>query len=107
MIKTKNSYTTGAVAIAKELAPGVSWTLREIRIHLSAAGTAGNLTVTLDSGAGAAYDLVILTQDMSLITNLLWQPTQPIKFTASDSIYIAWPNASVRTYGLEVIYDEN
>jgi hypothetical protein len=95
---------TGAAAIASTLAPGEYWRLEEIRVHLSAAGGAGNLTAKIDSGAGAAYDVVILTQDMAAVTDLVWTPDRPMDFTDTDELDIAWANASTRTYGLEIVY---
>lgn len=95
---------TGAVAIASTLAPARAWQLEEIRVHLSAAGGAGNLTAIMDAGAGAAYDLNIVTQDMTSVINLIWQPSRPMVFDAGDEIDFAYANANGRTYGLEVKY---
>ena len=100
----KVDRATGAVAIATTIAPGAKWALREIRVHLSDAGGAGNLTATMDSGTALAYDSVVLTQDMTSVTDLEWQPDFPMIFDADDEIDIAWANGSSRTYGLEVIY---
>jgi hypothetical protein len=93
---------TAALAINESIEPDKFGQLHEVRLHLSAAGGAGNLTVTLDANAGAAYDTVLLTQDMTLVTDLLWQPTLPIPYDKGDKIAIAWANGSSRTYGLEV-----
>ena len=95
---------TAAVAINESIDPGKTGQLHELRIHLNAAGGAGNLTVTLDANAGAAYDAVLLTQDMTLVTDLLWQPEQPVYFDKGDKIVVAWANAGTKTYGLEVKY---
>ena len=91
---------TGNAAISKTITPGVPFALESILLHLSAAGGAANLTVTLDSGDGAAYDTVLLTQDMTLVTDLLWQPDRPIELESGDKIVIAWANGAGRTYGL-------
>ena len=96
---------TGVVAIANTLAPGVPFRLREVRVHLSAAGGAGDLTATVDAGAGAAYDLQIIKQDMTAVTDLVWQPSLPMQFEATDEIDFAWANAGGKTYGLTIIYD--
>ena len=92
---------TGAVALSDTINPDKAFQLEEVRIHLSAAGGAGNLTVKLDANAGAAYDAVLLTQDMTLVTDLLWQPEKPIPCDKGDKIVIAWDNTNGRTYGLE------
>jgi len=104
MANTRSHRATGAAAISSTLAPGQAWQLEEIRVHLSAAGGAGNLTCTLDHGIGAAYDLVILTKDMTTVVDYIWQPTRPMEFDAGTELDIAWANANTRTYGLEIIW---
>jgi hypothetical protein len=96
---------TGAVALAAKLAPGYAFRLHEVRIHLSAAGGAGNFTATMDAGAGAAYDTVLKTQDMTSISDFHWQPTWPLLFAATDEVDFAWANAGTKTYGIEIIYE--
>ena len=80
-------------------------TLIVMRCHLSAAGGAGNLTVTLDSIFGAAYNCVLLTQDMTAVTDLVWSPDKDSGALAvGDKLVIEWANAGAKTYGLEVIW---
>jgi len=100
----KVDRTTGTSTLSTTLAPGQKWALREIRIHLSAAGGAANFTATMDSGTNAAYDSVVLSQDMTSVTDLEWQPDFPMTFDDGDELDFAWANGSGRTYGLEVIY---
>jgi hypothetical protein len=95
---------TGAAAIAKTIAPGRPWELESIRVHLSAAGGAGNLTAIIDNGVGAAYDHNLLTQDMTAVTDLTWSPDTPMLFSEDDELDIAWANAGTKTYGLEIVY---
>ena len=104
MANTRFHRATGGVAIASTLAPGVAGQLESIRIHLSAAGAAGDLTATLDHGTGAAYDTVLLTQDMTAVTDYVWHTERPMEFDADTELDFAWANASTRTYGLEVIW---
>jgi hypothetical protein len=96
---------TGALAIATTLAPAQSFRLKEVRIHLSAVGGAGNFTATVDAVNGAAYDLNIITQDMTAVVDYIWQPDTPLQFEAGDEIDFAWANANGRTYGLTVVYE--
>lgn len=96
------SRATGSAAINETVNPGKAGQLHEFRIHLSAAGGAGDLTITLDANAGAAYDVVLLTEDMTTLTDLVWQPDLPLQFDSGDKFVIAWANASTRTYGLEL-----
>lgn len=94
---------TGPAAIATALTPVTAFQLEEIRLHLDAGGAAGDLTVTLDSAAGATYDTVFLTQAMLGITDLVWQPTRPYIFSAGDVINVAYA-ANVADYGLEIYF---
>lgn len=91
---------TGNGAISDTVSPSGPFALESVSLHLSGAGGAGNLTVTLDADAGAAYDVVLLTQDMTAVTDLVWQPERPIEFGKDDKIVIAWANGAGRTYGL-------
>lgn len=93
---------TGTAAIAKTIAPGRAFQLLEVRVHLSAAGGAGNFTINHDSGNGSAYDVNIATQDMTAVTDYIFQPDIPMHFDSGDEIDIAWANAGGKTYGLEV-----
>jgi len=95
------SNFTGAAAIAVALdIPGGHYELRSITAHFSADPGVENLTVTLDANAGAVYDMNLLTQAMSGVTDLLWQPG--VILEAGDQIEIAMTNAGARTYGIQV-----
>jgi hypothetical protein len=96
---------TGAAAISTTLAPWRAFQILEARIKLSAAGGAGDFTATLDANAGAAYDLNIITQDMTTVQHYVFQPTRPMAFEANDEIDFAWANAGGKTYGLTIIYE--
>ena len=93
---------TGGAAIATTVAPSGAWRLDMVKIHLDAAGGAGDLTITMDAIAGATYDTVLYTQDMTAVVDLVWIPDNALLFTAQDEIDIAWANAGGKTYGLEV-----
>ena len=93
---------TGAAAISTTVSPGRAFALESVAVHLSAAGGAGNLTVTVDANAGAAYDVVLKTIDMTSITDWVWQPERPIELASGDKVVIAWANAGEKTYGLTV-----
>lgn len=101
----KHDHATGSAAISYSLAPTNTEQILEVRIHLSAAGGAGNLTITHNSALGAAYDVNLLTQDMTAVQDLVWNPDGDFhELAPGDSFDIAWANANTRTYGLEVIY---
>jgi hypothetical protein len=96
---------TGAAALSSTLAPGRAFQLLEVRIHLSAVVASGNFTATVDANAGAAYELNIITQDMTSIVNYIFQPDFPMIFDYGDEIDFAWTNAGTKTYGLEVKFN--
>ncbi len=105
--KRRKEYYTDNGAIDELFSPETEWMLFEIRLHLSAVGGAGDLIVKIESDTSTAaeeYDVVLLTQDMTAITDLHWQPAMPIHLEPNDTIGITWANASSRVYGIEVVY---
>lgn len=98
--------TTGAAAVSKTITFTKAAKLKEVRVHLSAAGAAGDLTITMDSSLGAAYDTVLLTQDMTSVVNYQWRPDSDLFLQSGDAIVTAWANASTRTYGIEFIFED-
>lgn len=106
--RLKFQKATGAVAVATTLAPNRTFRLMEVRIHLSGVANAENLTIKLDSAAGAAYDVTLKTQAMSGLTDFVWRASDgdPIMFTKGDEIDIAFANTATDTYGLEIVYQE-
>ena len=95
---------TTDVAVDRNIAPGRAWQLESIRMHLSVGGAATNLTVTVDAGAGAAYDVVLVTQDMNGVTDYFYKPDFPIPFGPSDEINIAYANGGGAVIGTEVYF---
>lgn len=104
VIPTTHRATNSTGAINSTLTPSSAFQLLEVRLHLSDVGGAGNFTMTLDSGTNAAYDVVIVTQDMTSVKDYVFQPDFPMHFDNGDALVFAFPNASNRTYGLEVKY---
>lgn len=101
----KTKRDSGAAAIAITVSPGEPWELEKIKVHLSAAGAAGNLTVTEDSAHGSAYDTVLFSQAMVGETDVsyAWSPTE--KFTnKNDKVVIAYTNTGTVTWGVKVTY---
>lgn len=94
----------GIEPVAYTFAPDTGVQLEEVRLHLSAAGGAGDFTVTLQSHAGDEYNLVLNTQDMASATDEHYQPTRPVFVGDGDSILCEWANANDKTWGLEIVY---
>lgn len=106
-IKTYITRATGAAAIALSVGTpetGKNFVLKEVRVSLSAVGASGNLTITINNVAGAVYDHVLLTQDMTSIQYLRFVPAyESIALNVGDTIDIAWANSGTKTYGVEVM----
>jgi hypothetical protein len=98
-------YATGAVALDSTLAPGHSFKIVAVRIHLSSAAGSENFTMTLDSGLGAAYDCEFYAKDLNGLTSWAIPLTElPEYIWTGDEVDFAWANTGTVTYGLEVIY---
>ncbi len=96
--------TAGALSVSYTKTSGGK-RIEEIRIHLSAAATTSeNLVIYIDSGVGAAYDIVLLTQDMSGIQDLIYVPDTPqLLVHSEDKLMITYTNTDGRTVGYEII----
>lgn len=105
MAKNIPHRATGSAAIASTLTPPGPIELVCVKLHLSAVGGAAeNFTVTINSATLAAYDVVLYSQDMNAVQDILWLPNQPIPIVNGDPIDFAYANSNGRTYGLEAIY---
>lgn len=107
-IKFARLTGTSTGTVAYEVASTVGlWAFMEFRAHLSTVGGAGTLDVTLDNGVAAAYDCKLLSEALSTVTDLLWQPANPIILNPTDHIDIAWASpttGSPVTFGFESVY---
>jgi hypothetical protein len=101
----RREYATGTGNISKTITFTIKAKLKELRLHLSDVGGANGITLTLDSGLGAAYDCVLATQDLTSLTDYMYKPDVSHTFHAGDALVIAWTNGSERTYGLEAIIE--
>jgi len=94
------AYDTGSGALDVDITPNESCTLYAVGVHLDGAANTGTLTVSLDSGLGASYDVVYNTSAMAGKTDYFWQPTQLILLHPSDKVNVDWANGSAATWGL-------
>ena len=100
--------TTGSGAISVSYAPGSAFWFESLTLHLSAApSTSENITVTLNAGDGAAYDTVLVKEDLSDLgggtEDLEYAPPNgPRLYESSDAIDVAWLNSDGRTWGLRI-----
>ena len=108
-IAIRRFTATGAGNIASTVSipdNGTSiWEVISIELHLSAVGAANNLTATVDSGSGSAYDVNVITQDMTATTDLLYTfEDGELMLRNTDDLVFSWTNAGAVTYGLTVKY---
>jgi len=105
---------TGTTAIDFTLAPGRTFELLAVRVTVTAGidevalTSEVNLEVKVDSELGAAYDHIILSEDLSLIdTGLLITYDPPIPFVATDEIDVDYDdteNSGDDLVGVELLY---
>ena len=98
---------TGAAAIATSMTvpSGGTYKLMSVSLNLNVAGTTSEaFTITLDANAGADYDVLLYTADLSTsgVTDLVWMPDQPLYLEGGDAIDVAWANSELRTYGVQI-----
>ncbi len=97
----KVTGTTGAVALVTSATGDL--VLESVRVHLSAVGGTGVLTVTVDDNDGAVYDVVLASQDMTSLADYVYIPTNGLNFKAGDKINVNYANAGNKTYGVKVV----
>jgi hypothetical protein len=104
-LEKQSDHSTAAVAMSYTFAPGKKFTFEEVRIHLSAASaTSENFVITIQSAKGSAYNVVLYTQDMDTVQDLVYQPTKEHELNDGDSLLFTWTNTNLRTYGMEIQY---
>ena len=98
---------TGAGAIATTTAVSANWKLDHISVHLSAAPTTSqDLSISIDANDGAAYDTILLKQDLSAssATDIVYKnPLGDLILESGDEIKVAYTNTDGVTYGLRVV----
>jgi len=98
-------FATGATALTTALTPKTPFKLLSVLLHLSAAATQQNFTVTCDAGRVASvYDTLLVSQAMSGLTDVVRTWEGGLEFKEDDEIDCAWTNTDTRTYGLTVTY---
>ena len=97
----KATATSGAIALVVD--PAAAFKLVSLSLHFNTAPTTSeNLTVTLDSGQGAAYDTVLYKRDPSVgsLTDLYVEFGDNFVFASDDHLDVAYANTDARTYGI-------
>lgn len=103
----KAETPAGTETVKVAIAPGRPFKLLGIRGHFTSGGaTDEDMTVTLDSHRGAAFDAVLKTQAMESIADLNWvfPEANNLPFHKDDVIRLAWDNTDTFTFGMEILY---
>ena len=95
---------TGGGALDETAEPTEAGRVEGVRITLSAASAAENLTISLVSASGSEYNITLDVKAMSGVTYYVWQPTRPHPFFKGDSIRVQYANSSANTWGLEILW---
>ena len=82
--------STANAALALSTPTGGARRLRTVYIEYSSAATV-DVTVTLNSGLGAAYDTLLQTISLSAATSGVWSPEGDIVVWNTDTIDVAAP----------------
>lgn len=104
--KLRVDTATGAAAISLSTdALTNAAKLNSVLLKMSTAPTTSQaFTITYNSKSGSAYDVVLLTNDLSVesVTSLFWQPDQDLWLAPGDSIDLAYTNTDTKTYGATI-----
>lgn len=100
-----NGTGTGAIATSMAVPTGDTYRLISVSLNLNVAPTtAESFTITLDTNAGAAYDVLLYSVDPSVtsVTDIFWYPDETVLLEGGDEIDVAYPNSDNVTYGVQI-----
>lgn len=98
--------STGSGAVAITISKNYAFEMAEIRVTLGADSTdLADLSVSVDSRHGSAYDHEIAAPDSPASTVRSWRYADLVPFTIfpGDVLEITWPNTDTVTWGIEVL----
>ena len=98
---------TGGNAIAASMAvpTGATFRLVSVSLNMSAAPTTSeNFTITLNANAGAVYDVLLYSLDLSTgsTTDVVWFPDELMLLEGGDAVDVAYANTDTGTYGVQI-----
>lgn len=96
---------TGAAAMSVSYTAVRNAYLTGVRVHLSAAATQDTLLVYIDSAKGSTYDVVLLSQAMAGLADVVWIPDGRVLLENDDKVMVTFTNTDTRTYGTEITYE--
>ena len=104
----ESTQETGNFIMNYLFKPATNFTLLEVRLHCNAAtGGTENYVIAVDSVHGTPYDVVLNTQAMAAVGDVIYTPTTEKSFELGDGLLFTWLNAASRTWGLEIIWERD
>ena len=97
----------GTITLDGDVPVGQHYRLVSVTLNLNTAPTTSeNYTITLDANAGAVYDTLLYTLDLSAaaVTDLVWQPDEEIILEGGDQIEVRYDNTDTRTFGAQITF---
>lgn len=107
-VNIKKAYFSGDGRLLESFDPQIPspWRLHEIRLHLDAAAGDETITARLDSDTGGEHNVLVFSQNLNGLVDVIQQYDTPLHFEAADILDFDWVNAGSLTYGLEILYSE-
>ena len=102
-----NESDFGPITLTGPVPAGTRWQLISVSCNFATAPTtAEDFTITLDSGAGAPYDLRLYTVDpgTTSTSDILWQPDQELYLENGDAILVEYDNTDGRLHGTQITF---
>lgn len=90
-------------SLSDSFAPAIPFELDEIRMHLSVVHTSVvDFVVQLSCALGSAYNILLLSQTMLGVKDLIFKPDKTIFFGYGDQLNLSMIMSSSNYYGLYV-----
>lgn len=101
--KDYTTATSGALALSSKAIKASKIVSVSCKFN-TAPSTSENFTVTLDTNAGATYDVLLYSMNPSTdsTTDIFWMPDNDIYLETGDEIDVAFANTDNRTYGVQI-----
>lgn len=94
---------TGQGAMSESLtipARETDWYLTDVRVHTSSTGASENFVVYIDSATASAYDVVLFSQNMLTVTDVVYLPVEPVYLKTGDVLRFTYTNSGSDIWGL-------
>jgi len=79
-------------AVSQAVKPGYAYSILAIIVKASGSNSE-TLSITYDSPLGTNYDTLIATKAFSSSTDIMWQPTAPLKLSIEEGLLLTSTDA--------------